>query len=86
MAQLNIFYITKNTMSEFIGIDKKIEDACSLHGGRITGSGMGPEGREVVVEVFPDTEVKNVVLALNKMHQRMIPAPLKFKVDIHLGC
>ncbi len=84
MAQLNIFYITKDTVTDMDKVDRNIEDACSLHGGRITGSGMGPEGREVVVEVFPDTEVKNVLLALNKMHQRMIPAPEKFKVEVHL--
>ena len=85
MARLNIIYITKDTVGDMERIDQAIQHACECHGGQVTGSGMGPEGRDVSVEVFPDTEVKQVLLALAKVHQRIIPAPDKFKVEVHIG-
>jgi len=65
MCRLEITYRTDNTLDDFIGIDHEIEQQVGKHGGIIDGRGMGPEGRELVVDIFPDTELKRVVSALS---------------------
>lgn len=84
MAKLNIFYITKDTVGDMERIDEAIRHACECNGGVVTGSGMGPEGRDISVDIFPDTEVPRVISALSKVHDRILPKPEKFKVDVHI--
>lgn len=63
--KIEITYRTNDTINDFIGIDHDIERVVGQHGGIIDAAGMGPEGREVVVDVFPNTELKRILRGLS---------------------
>ena len=69
MARIEIIYTTKNT-NDISEIDEAIASVVSEHGGTEEGSGYGPEGRELVFEVFPNTELRRLIPALNKNAER----------------
>lgn len=69
MARIQITYTTKRT--DFEKIDAEIEGTFAQHGGMRDGSGHGPEGREIVFSVFPDSEVKHILRAFNKVGPMM---------------
>lgn len=69
MARIQITYTTKRT--DFEKIDAEIENIFAQHGGAIDGSGYGPEGRDIVFDVFPNSELKHIIRAFNKVGPMM---------------
>ena len=69
MARIEIIYTTKRT--DFEKIDAEIESVFAQHGGVQEGSGHGPEGRDIVFSVFPDSELKHIIRAFNKVGPMM---------------
>lgn len=81
MARIEITYTTKQT--NFREIDEEIENIFAQHGGTQDGGGHGPEGREIVFNVFPDSELKRILNAFSKvgpmMKSRGVVETLKWK-------
>jgi len=68
--RIQITYKT-DSLDALAAIDGEIENCVAQHGATQEGSGYGPEGRELVFNVFPNTELKRIKRALGHVAPHM---------------
>lgn len=65
MKRINITFSTNDTVSNMGTVESIIEQIAKENGGERTGSGMGPDGRDVDIEFGIHFEVKPFLKQLN---------------------
>lgn len=84
MKQVTITFSTNDTVSNMGTVESIIVDVAEQNGGTRTGSGMGPDGRDISLEFGINSEVKPFLKQLNGAMAKLsyrIPS-LKVKSEI----
>lgn len=73
--QVTITFTTDDTVKDMSTVGSVIADITEQHGGTETGSGLGPEGRDVCIEFGIHSEVKPFLKQL-----RSAMSKLKYRI------